>query len=149
MKYYGTDNLEAVANAVNYNNYLIQEIRRWCKITDKIVDFGAGIGTYSSALKEAGYNVLCVEPDADHQQRLHDKGFQCCSQLNELSERSVDFIYSLNVLEHIDDDQTYIQKIWRLWHTSLTRIRCVMYYTLFIPAVPACCSPYQEVLMDA
>lgn len=54
-------------SAVNYNKYLHdlvkREIRTTTKKNVKVLDFGAGIGTYADILKDRGIKVDCVEVD--------------------------------------------------------------------------------------
>jgi len=49
--YTGIDNLEMMAEAKNYNAYLVRLITRDLKKTRTLVDFGAGSGIYA---KNAG-----------------------------------------------------------------------------------------------
>ncbi len=105
--YQATDILEALAYGVKYSryqcNFLEAEIKKFNSKTVKILDFGAGIGTYPDMLKDLGYRVDCVEKDPDMIKILkknHDKVYDDISQVKE----KYDVIYSLNVLEHIEDD---------------------------------------------
>jgi len=61
--YSGTENLEVMADAINYNDFLVSLIRKEVKPGDLVVDFGAGIGTFSKQVVLAGHAVHCVEPD--------------------------------------------------------------------------------------
>lgn len=105
--YQATDILEALTYAVKYSQYqcdfLEAEIKKIDRKKVKILDFGAGIGTYPDMLKKLGYTIDCVEPDPDMMKILkknHGKIYEDISQVKE----KYDFIYSLNVLEHIEDD---------------------------------------------
>ena len=105
--YQATDILEALTYAVKYSryqcNFLEAEIKKFNPKTVKILDFGAGIGTYPDMLKELGYTVDCVEKDPPMIKILkknHAKVYDDISQVKE----KYDVIYSLNVLEHIEDD---------------------------------------------
>jgi len=57
--YSGTDNLEVMAEAKNYNAFLLGLILQPIKPTDLLLDFGAGIGTFAILLKGLGYQVVC------------------------------------------------------------------------------------------
>ena len=46
-EYSGTENLEVMSEAINYNAYLTHLVFSHVKATDSILDFGAGIGTFS------------------------------------------------------------------------------------------------------
>ena len=66
--YSGVDVLEALEGAHNYNDYLTRLI---CESTESkdLIDFGAGIGTFSKRLRAAGYQVKCIEPDPVQRER--------------------------------------------------------------------------------
>ena len=64
-EYTGTDNLEIMAEAVNYNRFLNRLILNHAKKGDRILDFGAGIGTFASAISDRGFKVDCVEVDIE------------------------------------------------------------------------------------
>ena len=53
-QYSGVDILEALESAHNYNDYLTRLIRESTESKD-LIDFGAGIGTFSKRLRTAGY----------------------------------------------------------------------------------------------
>ncbi|OAV75138.1 hypothetical protein Barb7_01279 [Bacteroidales bacterium Barb7] len=52
-----------------------------------------------------GYNVHCLEPDLFQADLLKDKQFMVSTNINELADDCFDFIYALNVLEHIENDR--------------------------------------------
>ena len=70
-QYSGVDIPEALESAHNYNDYLTRLIRESAEATD-LIDFGAGIGTFSKRLRMAGYHVKCIEPDPLQRQRLEE-----------------------------------------------------------------------------
>lgn len=102
--YTGTDNLEVMAEAVNYNRFLIDQIAALAAPGDRILDFGAGIGTFALALAGKGHGVDCLEPDAAQAARLTALGLTAHTRLEQLQDRHYDYIYTANVLEHIEDD---------------------------------------------
>ena len=102
-QYSGVDILEALESAYNYNDYLTRLIRESTESRD-LIDFGAGIGTFSKRLRNAGYDVTCIEPDAAQRQRLEEQGFKTLENIAVLADNSASFIFSLNVFEHIHDD---------------------------------------------
>lgn len=109
-QYSGVDILEALENAHNYNDYLVRLICESADSTD-LIDFGAGIGTFSKQLRTAGYQVGCVEPDALQRQRLEEQGFDTLDSITSLPDDSVSFIFSLNVFEHIEHDTIALREI--------------------------------------
>jgi SAM-dependent methyltransferase len=113
--YTGTENLEVMAEAVNYNRFLLSLIRAQARPGDRIADIGAGIGTFARALAGEGRDVTCVEPDLSQSRVIVDAGLPVVADAAALADASFDFIYSLNVLEHIDDDHaaaaTWVRKL--------------------------------------
>ena len=109
-QYSGVDILEALESAHNYNDYLTRLIRESTGSRD-LIDFGAGIGTFSKRLRNAGYDVTCIEPDAAQRQRLEEQGFKTLENIAVLADNSASFIFSLNVFEHIHDDSVAISDI--------------------------------------
>jgi SAM-dependent methyltransferase len=103
--YSGTKHLEVMGDAVNYNAYLCDLVITHALPGDYILDFGAGIGTFSHALKTKGYAVSCVEPDAAQLERITAHGITGYQYLLNAPSSAYDYIFTLNVLEHIEDDQ--------------------------------------------
>lgn len=110
--YSGRDNLEAMKKATRYNNYLVELIRKFAT-GDRIVDHGAGAGTFARLVSEGGAKVVCMEPDVDLRNELSASGFEVAATLAEIAEESVDYAYTLNVLEHIRDDGEAITELHR------------------------------------
>ena len=91
----------------NYNNHIVSLIFRNMPILDriKVLEFGAGLGTLAEIVRKK-YNLTptCVEIDRSFLTILTERGFSSFQSLQDLAEKKFDFIYSSNVLEHIDDD---------------------------------------------
>jgi SAM-dependent methyltransferase len=113
--YTGIDNLEVMKEAENYNRFLVDLVTAQARPQDRIVDFGAGAGTFALPVTAAGHAVCCVENDAVLIERLHSLGLPVRSDLAQFDDASVDYLYSLNVLEHIADDA----KVVDLWFRKL------------------------------
>ena len=109
-QYSGVNILEALESAHNYNDYLTRLIRESTEAKD-LIDFGAGIGTFSKRLRMAGYDVKCIEPDPLQRQRLEEQGFDTLENITSVADDSASFIFSLNVFEHIHDDSVAIREI--------------------------------------
>ncbi|MFD6397228.1 methyltransferase domain-containing protein [Nocardia sp. NPDC060249] len=116
--YTGCDNLEAMTEAVNYNKFLIDCVDKHVTSPDlRILDFGAGRGTYADMLAERQIIPDCLEPDADLQKLLLSKGYKVVDCEAEPSESDMyGLIYSFNVFEHIKNDQEAAEHL-----TSLLR----------------------------
>jgi SAM-dependent methyltransferase len=101
--------LEIMKEAKNYNRFLIDLVGGDCRSNDVIVDFGAGAGTFSGALRQLGHKVTCVELDDGLRRGLETDGFEVHADIADLPEASADYIYTLNVLEHIEDDASVLR----------------------------------------
>lgn len=111
FKYTGTDNLEVMTEALNYNAHLSELVEKHCSNSKQIVDFGAGIGTFAMTLHEQGKQIIAVEPDANQRQRMITSGINCVPDISEVTDAWADVIYSINVLEHIEDDKAALMTI--------------------------------------
>jgi SAM-dependent methyltransferase len=110
--YSGTDNLEVMAEAKNYNAFLLDLILQPIKPADLLLDFGAGIGTFAILLKGLGYQVVCVESDSAQANAIAQQQIQAVTSMQMLSNESIDYVYTLNVLEHIENDVVALQEIY-------------------------------------
>lgn len=107
--YSGTDLLEVMAEAKIYNAYLTRLIAKNCT-GHQLLDFGSGSGQFAKALRDKGFQVECVEPDLHLASELRKEGFVVYTALHEIAQK-YDSIYSVNVLEHIADDQMAAEKL--------------------------------------
>lgn len=114
MEYSGTDNLEVMTVAKNYNSHIVGEILACSPKAQDILDFGAGLGLYAQSLKDKNLKVKCFEIDEKLIGRLRSKGFDVFSKLENIKPSSLDLIYSANVLEHIQDDQEILEQFF-MW----------------------------------
>jgi len=102
--YTGLDVLKILDAATNYNSLLLDLILQSAGDRRRMLDFGAGIGTFSKALRAKGAEVICLESDPYLAEGLARDGFRTLRHLNEVQDGSFEFIFALNVLEHIEDD---------------------------------------------
>ena len=105
QSYHGIDNLEVLTDAVRYSRFLVDSVVRTGRGCSTAVDFGAGTGSLSAMTRARGMQVACVELDPHLRARLQKQGFQVYADIGALADQSQEFIYSLNVLEHIEDDE--------------------------------------------
>ncbi len=109
--YTGADNLEVMAEAVNYNNYLLDLIARELRPHDRVLDFGTGSGTFIMPLVARGIDVIGVEPDLALRSALQRAQVDVHPNLDAIGAESLDFVYSFNVLEHIEDDRAALREL--------------------------------------
>jgi len=102
--YTGIANLEALEQATNYNRFLVGRICDAAGGAGACVDFGAGTGTLARGVAARGITVTCIEPDPTLRRRLAAAGLPVLADAEELAPGSTDYIYSVNVLEHIEGD---------------------------------------------
>lgn len=109
MDYVGADNLEAMKQAKNYNSWLVEKvIENMPAKAEKIIDFGAGNGSFAKEVERKIHKrVVCVEPAENMQEHL--QGLEKAKSLESLADNEADFIYSLNVLEHIEKDEDVLR----------------------------------------
>lgn len=124
--YTGIENLEAMKQAVNYNAHLERLVRSHAR-GERVLDFGAGAGTFAKPLQASGKQVVCLEPDAALRGELEKLGLETCADLEQIPAGSMDYIYSLNVLEHIEDDVLAIERLYE-------RLRPAGHLLLYVPA---------------
>ena len=113
--YTGTENLEIMQYAPKYNQALCMLVRTHAP-TDggDALDFGAGIGTFSQCLRHDGITVHCLEPDNKQRQQLALQGFPTFADISEIADQLMDYAFSLNVLEHIEDDLQACRELYRV-----------------------------------
>ena len=103
-EYEGADILQLGNVMPNYNRSIAIMACSVGRGSRNVLDFGAGIGTLSDTVRELGLTPLCLEPDAKQRAELERRGFATVATLDDVPDQSIDFIYSSNVLEHIEDD---------------------------------------------
>jgi len=111
--YSGRDNLVAMREAHRYNAFLADLITRHAPAGGKWLDFGAGGGQFAIPLKRSGHHIVAVEVDAGLAQGIRSHGIPTFTSLDDVEDASFDFIYTLNVLEHISDDGAALRQLHR------------------------------------
>lgn len=98
----------------NYNTAIVDEIIKAAPAGARILDFGAGTGTLPRGMRARGYAVDCVELDGGLRSELESEGFACYASIGDVPEAAYDYIYSSNVLEHIEDDVAALRDLLRV-----------------------------------
>lgn len=118
FEYTGTENLEVMQKAENYNRFLISLImKQQLSGSVKILDIGAGIGFFAEAMQKKGFDIHCVEPDLRQAALLESIGLPVSTSVDEVADGSFDLIYALNVMEHIENDREELM----LWAGKLKK----------------------------
>jgi SAM-dependent methyltransferase len=116
-EYSGIEILDVLTSAVKYQRFLTGLLTRAAGAPvagSTVADFGAGLGTFSRDARSLGWQVTCVELDPALRERLRADGFDAVESLDEVSPRSLDFLFSYNVLEHIEDDAAAVSAFHRV-----------------------------------
>ncbi|MET1414980.1 methyltransferase domain-containing protein [Roseibium sp. HPY-6] len=110
--YSGFDELVAIDKAMpRYNSFIAETIARSLGSSKKPVDFGAGIGTLADCFHaKTGLKPTCVEVDETCRGILISKGYETLQDISGVD--NFDFVFSSNVLEHIEDDQEILKCIF-------------------------------------
>ena len=94
-----------------------------------VVDFGAGTGTLAEIFRsEYGVTPICVELAPSLRKILENRKFSTLTSIDELKGNAT-FIYTSNVLEHIENDEAAIQKLFQKLESE-GRI------AIYVPALP-------------
>lgn len=109
--YSGTDNLEVLKLARNYNRFLVDRVSAFWDGKGSALDFGAGIGSFALPLRSQGKKVFCIETDPGMNSRLRAEGFETGTALEDFPSAPFSYIYTLNVLEHIREDEEILRRM--------------------------------------
>jgi SAM-dependent methyltransferase len=127
--YTGTSNLEAMAEAKRYNEFLVTSVAATFAPKTSILDFGAGIGTFALMLRDRGFTVAAVEPDDEQRNRLEIEQITAWGSTADIPDSTLDGAYTLNVLEHINDDCYALRELHRVLRPGAKLF-------IYVPAMP-------------
>jgi SAM-dependent methyltransferase len=126
--YTGVANLEVMQEAVRYNRFLLNLVLKHAPAYGAVMDFGAGGGEFAKPVA-ARRALTAVEPDAFLRSQLASRGIHAVENATSLPDATFEYVYTLNVLEHIDDDMAALRSI----HDKLTTRGKLLVY---VPAFP-------------
>ncbi len=114
-EYSGRRILEAMHEAVHYTQAVSDLIEEaWPETARQVLEFGAGDGAFVKQFRGKGADVDCVEIDTQLRTSLHQLGGRVYGDIREVASESYDFIYSVNVLEHIHDLESEVKELRRV-----------------------------------
>lgn len=112
----GLENLEEMNR---FTQWMYEQVQPW--LGEHVMEAGAGIGTYSAMAWNEGKAVTAVEL-SDNYFAILSKRFEGKERFQvihgsvtdpalakELAQKSIDTVFSLNVLEHVDEDEVALK----------------------------------------
>ena len=134
---YPGEELDALAGARNYYRWLCSQLRPYTG--RRLLEIGAGIGTFAAALREHGMvdELVLAEPDRGHVQQLarrygNDPSVRIMpGEFRTLPDgvAPVDSVALINVLEHIEDHEATLRAARAATKPGGTLL-------LYVPAMP-------------
>lgn len=100
--------LENIARARSYNAWLFERAR--ARLGRRVLDVGAGVGTFSELAAATGASVVAVEPEPEFAEALRKRfaGIERVEVIegtvDAVEQEGFDSVLCFNVLEHIEDD---------------------------------------------
>jgi len=107
------DLIEVMDEAVKYNRFLIDALLSWSIGLSSVLDFGAGNGRFAEALHEQRRDVHAIEPDPGLRKKIESKGVPTYESLERVEDGHFQGIYTINVLEHLEDDEAFLRGFYR------------------------------------
>ena len=125
FSYTGRDNLDAMSHAKNYNSYIHAWLSKGLRQGAVVLDFGSGHGEFFNRFQENSIDITAIEPDTSMYKYYRDpKPLQSINKVD----TTFNLIYSINVLEHIEDDELIVKTFKEYLSDSDSTIK------IFVPA---------------
>jgi SAM-dependent methyltransferase len=119
FEYGGHRILEAMRSAPRYGDAVYAFAKSACgSLSAPILEFGAGEGAFVERFLRDGTAVDCVEPDPLNQEALRLLGVRVVSDLSEIANGQYEFVYAINVLEHLTELDHYLAELNRVLRPS-------------------------------
>lgn len=89
-------------------------IKTW--LPAEFVEIGAGTGEFTSVFLDGGYNAVCYDLGEENRSILREnlkeygENAAVVDSLDEIKRESFDYLFSFEVLEHIEDDMDALRK---------------------------------------
>lgn len=128
-RFIGAENLDLMENAVRYTAYVGQLVASELPTSGNILEFGAGSGSQTAHVLKPTERLTCIEINPELQETLTRRGYKVASGLSEISDYSQSCVYSINCLEHIEDDECVL-------NTLTNKIESGGKIIIYVPAMP-------------
>lgn len=109
-EYLGTSHLIATRSLVHYNDYVFKLATRKFPKNGEFMEFGPGLGDFAGRFQRAGILIDVVEIERQFHPVLARLSRKVAGSLEELP-GPYDGILSVNVLEHIEDDEGTLRRL--------------------------------------
>jgi hypothetical protein len=127
-QYVGAENLDLMENAVRYTSYVGRLVSKALPDNGRILEFGAGSGSQTSYVMSPDSRLTCVEINPELQKILQSRGYIPATSLDEIAPLTHTCVYSINCLEHIENDAAALQAIHGILIANGTLV-------LYVPAL--------------
>ena len=117
--------LEIMSEAENYTSYIYSLLLKNI-YKENVLDFGSGYGDFCNFLNDKNFNVSGFEPNELAFKKSLNYGFEVFNNYEKIIKK-YNTITSINVLEHIEDDNAALQQIKSLMNNDSKLI-------LYLPA---------------
>jgi SAM-dependent methyltransferase len=110
--------LADIAQARSYNDWLFDRARP--QLGQRVLDFGAGVGTFTQLAADTGARVVAVEPEPEFAKFLRERfGADGRVQviqgtIDDVGLHRFESVICFNVLEHVQDDAAALGTVARL-----------------------------------
>lgn len=125
----GSNNLEVMNFAIKYLAHVGNLVRANLPASGEILEVGSGDGTQTTYVGIGRERLFCVENDSRMQSELRTKGFVVAPEVSWFNERRFSGAYSINCLEHIQDDLGHLRSIRRVMLPNGPIV-------IYVPALP-------------
>ncbi len=126
----GSNNLDIMESAPKYLAHVGRLVRKELPDSGLLVDFGAGNGLQTLHVIQPCERLICVENDVRRAADLEGRGFKVVGNVNELNQGSVRATFSINCLEHIQEDEIVLGEIYNVLEPGGILV-------LYVPAHPS------------
>lgn len=109
-EYLGTSHLIATQSLVHYNDYVFKLATNKFPEQGEILELGPGLGDFTGRFLNSGKKIDVVETERQFHPVLAKLARKVAGSLDELS-GGYDAILSVNVLEHIEDDEAILRQL--------------------------------------
>ncbi|HXS99133.1 MAG TPA: class I SAM-dependent methyltransferase [Elusimicrobiota bacterium] len=109
-EYLGTSHLLATRSLVHYNDYVFRLATNKFPKQGEVLELGPGLGDFTGRFLNAGKKIDVVETELQFHPVLAKLARKVAASLDELQGR-YDAILSVNVLEHIEDDEAILRQL--------------------------------------